>query len=61
VLGFFSFAYWFERSFSFAFEKTKLVCSLFLFSLKEWIGCSSLLVHLVFDFLYSRYHSVGPF
>jgi hypothetical protein len=39
---------WFERSFSLAFEKDLIALLLFFLSLKEWIGCLLLLVHLVF-------------
>jgi hypothetical protein len=48
-----SFAYCLKDHFSYAIEKTILVCFLFLFSLKEWIGFLSLLVHwfLIFSTL----------
>ena len=47
--------------FSYTLEKTILVCSLFLFSLKEWIGFFIIACSLVFYFMYSRWHSEGPF
>ena len=45
-----SFASCLKNHFSHAIEKTSLVCSLFLFSLKEWFGFLSIACSLVFLF-----------
>jgi hypothetical protein len=56
-----SFSHYLEDHFSHAIQKTSLVCLLFLFPLKDWFGFLSISCLLVFGFLHSHHHGVGPF
>jgi hypothetical protein len=56
-----SFSHYLEDHFSHAIEKTSLVYLLFLFPLKDWFGFLSVACSLVFGFLHSHHHGVGPF
>ena len=55
------FSHYLEDHFFHAIENTSLFCLLFLFPLKDWFGFLSIACSLVFGFLHSHHHGVGPF